>query len=201
MSNKKKRPLLSINTYNLLSQNDREYHWSRAYLWYVDQHLEERMQNKIWSTALANVGCMPKVFHALDLVSWCSKKFELGTHIIHLSGASEISVMFTHHIFNKIINFPKGAKELNLPKANSYLSNNGATRLLSQFIKDPAIVKCNQIHFDLKILKESYRDFIYLSLHVVGRESTSTFPWYVIYVLYMTFCKYIFFYWGQIILS
>ena len=61
--------------------------------------------------------------------------YELGTHIIHLIGAPKTLVMSTHHIFNKILNFLEGAKEISLPEADSYISNHGATKLLSQFIK------------------------------------------------------------------
>ena len=109
--------------------------------------------------------------------------------------------MLTHHVFNKTINLLEGGKDLSLSEADSYLSNHGVVRLLSHFVKDSTLVRHNQVHFDLDVLKEPYRDFVWLFLYVAGRESTTTFPRYVIFVLYMTYYKNVVFDWGRVIAS
>jgi hypothetical protein len=124
------------------------------------------MKRKIWSTSLANVGCMPEVLDAQDLDSWCSKLFEPGTYTIHLGGASRTPIMLTHYFFNKILNFPEGGKDLSLSEADSYLSYHGVVMILIHFVKDSTLVTRNQIHMD--ILKELYKDFVWLFIWVVG---------------------------------
>lgn len=114
MASKRKKPILCMDTYNYLARDDKGFHWSRAYSWYADQLVEQRMKSNIWLTGLENVGCMLEVFNARDLVSWCSKIFELGTRTIRLGGISGTPIMLTHHVFNKIINFPEGGKDLGL---------------------------------------------------------------------------------------
>ena len=102
---------------------------------------------------------------------------------------------------NKILNFPKGGKDLSLFEVDSCLSNHGVVRLLIHLVKDSTLIRCNQIHLNLDILKEPYRDFVWLFFQVVSRESTTTFPRYVIFVLYMTYYKNIDFDWGHVIAS
>ena len=122
------------------------------------------MKSKIWSFGLENVGCMPEVFDDQDFVSLCSEIFEPGTHTIRLGGASRTPIMLTHHVFNKILNFPEGGKDLNLCEVDSYLSNHDAVRVLHHFVKDSTLIKRNQVYFNLDILKEPYRDFVWLFL-------------------------------------
>ena len=45
--------------YNSLAQNDKGFHWSRAYSWYIDQPVEQMMKSKIWLTGLENASFMP----------------------------------------------------------------------------------------------------------------------------------------------
>jgi hypothetical protein len=61
------------DTLNLLAREDPNYHWSRAY-WYYST-LPNRNSNKVWTSGIALVGCVPEVFECKDIVTWCIDKF------------------------------------------------------------------------------------------------------------------------------
>lgn len=79
-------------------------------------------------------------------------------------------------------------KELKLPEMDDFVINHGRPkRLLPHFKDSLSGVKSNTFQFDINILKESFREFAWLFVRVIDRESTTYFPWYVLFVLSGTF--------------
>ena len=44
-------------------KDDKEFHWSRAYHWYSDMHVEYVSSKSRRTIGLVQVGCMPEVFN------------------------------------------------------------------------------------------------------------------------------------------
>ena len=151
------------------------------------------MKSKIWSTGLEKCRLHARYFQCPGLSFMVLRNIWAWNCTICLGGTSGTPIMLTHHVLNKILNFPEGGKDLSLFEVDSYLLNHWAIRLLNHFIKDSTLVNRNQIHFDLDVLKEPYWYFLWLLLVVSLGESIATFPQYVIFVIYMTYCKNVFF--------
>jgi hypothetical protein len=61
VSRKKREPLCGYK-YKYLAKNDKYFHWSKAYSWYLGLVVEEKHSNHLWMTGLVKSSCMPEVF-------------------------------------------------------------------------------------------------------------------------------------------
>lgn len=84
MASKKRKEPFCADTLNSLAKNDREFHWSRAYSWYLDLITKDVSTKHLRTTSLAKVGCMLEVFHVLDFVSWCAERFNASRRVIQV---------------------------------------------------------------------------------------------------------------------
>jgi hypothetical protein len=73
MENRRKKEPFCGDTINSLARKDKNFHWLTSYQWFLNKILEEKKKNRLWTTGLVNVGCVPEVFDFKELVSWCIK--------------------------------------------------------------------------------------------------------------------------------
>jgi len=64
---RKKEPYYG-DTFNCLEKEDKNFHWHKAYWWYVGMIVLENISDQIWLSRIFKVGCMLKVFYFLELV-------------------------------------------------------------------------------------------------------------------------------------
>jgi hypothetical protein len=62
------------DTLNIFGREDQNFQWSRSYWYYATFPLPGRNENKIWTSGISLVGCVPEVFDCKEIVSWCTDK-------------------------------------------------------------------------------------------------------------------------------
>ena len=73
---------LCRDTLNMFAKEDHNHHWSRSYWYYAT--FPNKDNNKIWTSGIAHVGCVPKVFDCKEVVTWCVDKFVHNRRMISL---------------------------------------------------------------------------------------------------------------------
>jgi len=85
-------------------------------------------------------------------------------------------------------------------EADSFLdSHGGGANLLKDFLASSSTMFTDTIHVDINLLSKPYHDFSWIFLLLIGQESTSHIPRYVLYVLYLSFENEVIFDWDEII--
>ena len=184
--------------FNSLAKIDKEFHYSKAYSWYSDLPAEDTSSKCLGAIGLVKVGCMPKKFSVLELILWCSKHFDATKRIIRIGDSIVPPINLIPIMFQKIMKLPKFNKELKIPEAYAFITNNGGPkRLLTYFTDSLYGVKTNPYQFDINLLKEPSREFAQLFAQVIDQESTMYFPQCVLFVLCGTFKMDCIFYWDK----
>jgi hypothetical protein len=88
----KRKDLYCGDTLNTLGREDHQFQWSQAYKWYLALPLVEKELNKVWSSSITLVGCVPEVEDFKELVLWCTDKFDTERRIIQIQGKPPISL-------------------------------------------------------------------------------------------------------------
>jgi hypothetical protein len=88
----KRKDLYCGDIVNTLGWEDHQFQWSQAYKWYLSLPPEEKELNKVWSSGIALVGCIPEVVDFKELVLWCADKFDTERRIIQIQGKPLISL-------------------------------------------------------------------------------------------------------------
>lgn len=126
--------------------------------------------------------CVPK------LVSWCAKIFDTSKITIQVGGNTILSISLMLLVFLKMPRFPNPNKDLKLPKADDFVTNHGCPkRLLPYFTLSLFGLKSNSFQFIINMIKEPFREFVWLFARVIDQESIAYFPRYVLIVLSRTF--------------
>jgi len=81
--------------------------------------LLERNGNKIWTSGIALVGCVPGFLNSREIVYWCVDKCDQNQRIIQLQGESLVSLSLS--IFKKMLKIPKPTIMFKGDKARSFL--------------------------------------------------------------------------------
>jgi hypothetical protein len=69
MENRGRKEPFCGDTVNSLAKEDKNFHWSTSYHWFLNKSLEEKKNNRLWTTCLVNVGCVPEVFDFKELIT------------------------------------------------------------------------------------------------------------------------------------
>jgi hypothetical protein len=85
MENRKRTEPFCSDTVNSLAKENKNFHWSTSYEWFLSKTVEEKKTDKLWITGLVNVGCVPVVFDCKELISWCAQRFDSRTRMIKLT--------------------------------------------------------------------------------------------------------------------
>ena len=134
---------------------------------------------------------MPKVFNVLELVIWCSKHFYTTKRIIRVSNTNMSLISLRPVISQKMLKLLELNKELYLQEADSFIANNSALKkLLTYFIDTLLEFKSTTYQFNIDLHKEPYQEFVWLFAQVIGQDTTTYWPWYVIFILCCTFIMY-----------
>jgi hypothetical protein len=88
---------------NSLMCQDKDFHWSVAYQWFLSLTPEQKLKNKIWMTGLVNVGCMPEVFDFRELVSWCACRFDSKSRTIRVAVEGKNPSLLTPKVFKRML--------------------------------------------------------------------------------------------------
>lgn len=166
----------------------------------IQNFLKDIASNHLKEIGLIKEGCMPEVFGVWEVVSWCSKRFDASNRIIQVGDNIVSPINLIPLVFQKMLILPKPNKELKLHKLDNFITNcGGPKRLLTYLIDSLSRVKTNAFYFDTNFLKDPFMEFSWLFTRVTSQESTTCFPWYVMFVLYGTFRMNWNFDWDQII--
>jgi hypothetical protein len=188
------------DTLNTFRREDPKYHWSRAYKYYSTLSLPERNANDIWTSGIAKAGCVPEVFDATELVSWCIDKYEKNQRIIQLQGQSPISL--APSTFKKMFRLPEPTMTFKVDEAKEFLkTRNGGWDLLQQYLEDPTTMPEYLSTIQVSQLRKPYQEMAWLFARVVGQESTATVPHLALYILYFSIHEKVIFDWSKIISS
>ena len=188
MAGKKKKDTFHGDTFNSLEKIDKEFHWCKEYSWYLDLPVEDTSSKHLRYIGLVKVECMLEVFGVPELVLWCPKCFDATKRIICVGDSSVLPISLIPIVFQKRMKFPNPNKELKLLEADDSISNHGGPKiLLTDFKYSLFGVKTNAYQFDTDFLKDQFKEFAWLFARVTGQESTTYYPWYVMFVLCDTF--------------
>jgi hypothetical protein len=75
---------------NIFGHVDQNFWWTRAYWYYSSPLATQRNENGIWTSEIAFVGCVPKVFDCKEIVAWCVEKYIPNQMAIQLQGHAPI---------------------------------------------------------------------------------------------------------------
>ena len=111
-------------------------------MWRYYQHFGMR-RPKIWTSGIALVGCVPKVYDFKELISQCIDKFDNEQRIIQLQEESPISL--APLIFKRMFRLPKRTMIFKSAEVDDLLKmKKGGFKLLRNYLEDPTI-KISQI--------------------------------------------------------
>jgi hypothetical protein len=69
MENRGRKEPFCGDIVNSLAKEDKNFHWSASYQWFLNKSPEEKKNDRLWTTGLVNVGCVPEVFDFKELVT------------------------------------------------------------------------------------------------------------------------------------
>jgi hypothetical protein len=72
MENRGRKESFCDDTINSLVKEDNNFHWFALHQWFLNKSLEEKKYDRLWTTSLVNVGCVPEVFKFKEIISWCA---------------------------------------------------------------------------------------------------------------------------------
>lgn len=79
---------------------------------------------------------MPEVFRVPELVLRCSKRFNTTKRIVRVGDSIVPPINLSPLVFQKMLKLPKLNKELKLPKADAFITNNGGPKRLLKYFTD-----------------------------------------------------------------
>jgi hypothetical protein len=85
VTNKKRTEPFCDDTINSLAKDNKDFHWSTSYKWFLSKTVKEKQTDKLWITGLVNVGYVFVVFDYKELIFWCARRFNSRTRIIKLT--------------------------------------------------------------------------------------------------------------------
>lgn len=78
-------------------------------------------------------------------------------------------------------------KEFKIAKVDEFITNQGGQKILLYYFTDSlSRLKIGSFQFDVDIHKQPFKEFACLFAQVINEESTTLFPWYILYVFYGT---------------
>jgi hypothetical protein len=135
----------------------------------LNKSAEEKKTDKLWTTGLVNVGCVPDIFDCKELVSWCARRFDCRTRMIKVTTKGKNPVLLTPKVFNKMLCLPTTNKPFKLAEADTFLASQaGGANILREFLLPSANMSSDLSTIDITLLQEPYQDFSWLFVHVVG---------------------------------
>jgi len=92
------RQQFCVDTLNIFGREHQKFQWPRAYWYYSSPPAQKDV---IWTSQIAHVGCVPKVFDFKKIVSWRVDKYVPSQRIIQLQNYSPISL--SPQFFHKML--------------------------------------------------------------------------------------------------
>jgi hypothetical protein len=68
MENRRRNQPFFYDIVNSLAREDKNFHWSTSYKWFLNNSVEEKKADKLWMIGLVNVGCAPEFFDFKELI-------------------------------------------------------------------------------------------------------------------------------------
>lgn len=123
MVGKKKKYSLCGYTFNSLEKTDKEFHYTKAYKWYLDLCGEDIAFRHLRTIGLVKVGCMLSVFGVPNLALWCAKCFNASRRKMKVGDNIFSPISLSPLTFQKMLRLLEPNKELKLLEVNDFLTN------------------------------------------------------------------------------
>jgi hypothetical protein len=68
MENRRRNHPFSGDIFDSLVREDKNFHWSSSYKWFLNKSANKKKTYKLWTIRLANVGCVPEVSDFKELI-------------------------------------------------------------------------------------------------------------------------------------
>jgi len=142
------------DTLNLFAREDQNYNWSQSYWYYLS--LLGRGNNKMWTSRIVLLGCVPEVFECNDILTQCIDKFVQNRRVIVLLNSSPISLVSS--IFKEMLKLPDPNMAYKGEEARHFLKRkNNGIKLLQGYLHDPASIPEDITSIQVSYLKNPYK--------------------------------------------
>ena len=184
LNTKKSEPFYG-DMYSSLSKTDKDFHWSKDFGQYAKLSVEDKVTNHLRMTRIEKVGCM-LIF--LVSLSW----FYGIAYQSFSEGNSHRRSWFSSYaldslVFQRMLQFPNPNRESKLLEFDSFITNNGDSKnILAQFFEVLSQIRSNSYQFDIDLLKEAYRELVWLFVWLVFKDTNTYFQRYVLFLLHLS---------------